>query len=164
MSITSAEILYKLSGGASNSTASNSLGGAASSTNAPGSLFNSITAAEASAGTTKYRCIYVDNTDASITLTGAVLWITSNTPSASTDLSVGIGTAAMNAAEQTVANETTAPTGVTFSAPSTKAGGIALGDIPAGQVRSIWLKYNVTAGAAATSSDPFTIRVEGSTT
>lgn len=63
----------------------------------------------------------------------------------------------------TVADEQTAPTGVTFLAAVNKAGGIALGEIPPGQTRAFWLRRTVSAGATVTASDPFTIRVEGET-
>ncbi len=61
--------------------------------------------------------------------------------------------------EQTVANESTAPTSVTFSQPSNLAGGIALGDIPAGQHRAVWARRTVNA-AAAVASDSFALRVQ----
>jgi len=44
----------------------------------------------------------------------------------------------------TVANESTAPAGVTFS-----AGPLAIGDLGPGQVKGIWLRRTVTAGAGA---------------
>jgi hypothetical protein len=68
-----------------------------------------------------------------------------------------VGTSAVNGTEQTIANETTAPTSVTFSAPSTAGTGLALGDIPAGQRRAIWLRRPVTPGAPNSASDTFTL-------
>jgi hypothetical protein len=44
-----------------------------------------------------------------------VVWISSNTPASDTQIAIGVGTAAVNGTEQTVANESTAPSGVTFS-------------------------------------------------
>ena len=48
----------------------------------------------------------------------SVIWIASNTPSADTTIEIALGSSAINGTEQTIANENTAPTGVTFSAPS----------------------------------------------
>jgi hypothetical protein len=67
---------------------------------------------------------------------------------------VGVGSAAINGTEQTVANENTAPTGgVTFAAASTYATGYALGDIPAGQHKAIWFRRTINAAAAAYDND-----------
>jgi hypothetical protein len=54
---------------------------------------------------------------------------------------------------------------VTFSTPTTKAAGLALGspDIPAGQHIAVWFRRSVNAGAAAVASNSYAIRVEGDT-
>lgn len=70
------------------------------------------------------------------------------------------GSSAVNATEQTVADENTAPTGVTFSAPSTEGASLAIGDIPAGQHKAFWIKRIITAGAAAYNSDSATLTVK----
>ena len=73
---------------------------------------------------------------------------------------MGVGSAAINGTEQTVANENTAPTGgVTFAAASTYATGYALGDIPAGQHKAIWLRRTITGPANAYDSDSVTFEV-----
>ena len=64
--------------------------------------------------------------------------------------------------EQTVADEQTAPSGVSFSAPSNFAGGLSIGDIPAGSHKAVWARRTVTAGAAAVN-DTATLRVQGDT-
>ncbi|HEV2612533.1 MAG TPA: hypothetical protein VGU61_19885 [Noviherbaspirillum sp.] len=162
MPILTTDILYRLSGGAANSTQSASLGGAKSSNAATAAIFDDVSSAESSAGDIEYRCIYVHNNHGSLSLNNAVLWLPVNTPSASTVVEAGLGTSAINATEQTVADENTAPSGVTFAAAATKGAGVALGNIPAGQHRAVWLRRTVTAAAAA-ASDSFTIRVEGDT-
>lgn len=162
MAIASTDIHYRLSGGASNAVPLASLGGIKSSVDATGVIFDDVSSAEATAGDVEYRCVYVHNTHASLTLIGAVLWMLANTPSTSTTIDVGVGTSAVNGTEQTVADEGTAPTGVTFAAAASQAAGIALGDIPAGQSRAVWLRRTVTAGAAAVA-DSFTLRVTGDT-
>lgn len=162
MAIISTDIKYRLSGGAANTDPSASLGGAKSSADAPIGIFDDVSSAEASAGSVEYRCIYVHNAHGTLTLLGAKLWIQANTPSASTDVAVGLGSSGLNGTETAVASETTAPAGVTFSTPSAFASGLSLGDLPAGQHFAVWVRRTVTAGAAATS-DSFTLRVQGDT-
>lgn len=159
MAIQSTDIVLRLSGGAANANAAVSLGGAESSTVAPANRFGTRTAAEASAGTVLYRCLYVQNNHASLTLTGATALVSSDTPDSSTTVTVGVGTSGVGGTEQTVANETAAPNGVTFS-----AGSVALGDIPAGGHVAIWEKLVIAAGAAAVNADPYNIRITGNTT
>lgn len=162
MAIVAADIEYRLSGGVSNSVQSASLGGAKSSAAASSAIFDDVSATESSAGDVEYRCIYVHNAHATLTLQNAVAWIPANTPNVATIIDIGVGTAAVNATEQTVTDESTAPSGVEFVAGANKAGGVSLGSIPAGQHKAIWLRRTVTAGAGA-ASDNFTIRVEGDT-
>lgn len=163
MAIASTDIKYRLSGGASNTDPAAALGGVASTTTDVGSAyFDDVTSAEAVAGDIEYRCIYVKNTHASLTLIGATVWIQTNTPSTSTDAAIGLGTSAINGTEQTVANENTAPTGVTFSSPTSFATGLSIGDLAAGAHKAVWVRRTVTAGAAS-ASDGFTLRVQGDT-
>lgn len=162
MPIISTDIKYRLSGGSANTDPAASLGGAKSSTDAPSGLLDTVSSGEAASGDTEYRAIYVHNAHATLTLEAAKLWIQANTPSADTTLEVGLGTSAVNATEQTVANEGVAPSGVTFVAAADEAGAISLGDIPAGQHRAVWIKRIVTAGAAA-SNDTANLRVKGDT-
>ena len=161
MAIISTDIQYRLSGGASNSDTALSLGGVKSST-AASNYFDDVSSTEASAGDTEYRCVYVHNNHGSLTLIGAKVWIQANTPSGDTDVAIGLGTSAVNGTEQTVADESTAPTGVTFSQPTTFAGGLSIGDIPFGQHKAVWVRRVVNSGAAA-YSDSFTLRVQGDT-
>lgn len=163
MTIASSDIQYRLSGGASNSTPASSLGGVKSSATVSSGIFDSVSAVEASSGRVEYRCVYVHNSHSTDTLSNAVAWVNSDTPLTTTDIAIALGSSALNGTEQTVAAETTAPGSVTFSAAATKAAGISLGNIPAGQSRALWLRRTVAAGTASVASDPFTIRVEGET-
>lgn len=158
MAILSTDIIQRLSGGASNTSAIASLGGAESTTTAPAALFDTVTAAQAAAGLVEYRCVYIHNANASLTLIGAAAQVQSDTPDATSIIDIGVGSSAVNATEQTVASESTAPSGVTFG-----AGPVALGDIPAGQYRAIWLRRTISAGCPAITGDSYTIRVSGST-
>lgn len=160
MPIAQSEVQYRLSGGASNSVPAASLGGAKSSTAVTGStLFDGVTGAESAAGSTEYRCIYVHNAHATLTLSNARAYLTS---SAGGRLSIGVGSSGISGTEQSVASETTAPASVAFSAPTDYAGGIALGNIPPGGHVAVWQRRVIPAGAAATS-DSAQIRVTGDT-
>lgn len=162
MPIISTDIQYRLSGGAANSDPNASLGGAKSSNSAPAGYFDTVTPAEGTAGDTEYRCLYVHNNHGSLSLDNAVLWIQASSLGTNQAIAVAAGSAAINATETAVANENTAPSGPTFTSPATKGAGIALGNIPAGQHKAIWVRRTVTAGAPA-SSNSFTLRVEGDT-
>jgi hypothetical protein len=156
MSITSTDIHYRLSGGASNTNPTASIGGAKSSTDAGANIFTDVSSIDAGAGEVDYRCVYVHNAHASLTLIGANLTVPANTPSPTTDIAVGIGASALNGTEAAVVDVHTAPAGVTFGSSA------ALGDIPAGQSRAVWVRRTVNAGTAA-AADTFTLRVTGDT-
>lgn len=162
MPIISTDIKYRLSGGAANTDPNASLGGAASTTDAPAGILDNVSSAEAVAGDIEYRCVYVKNNHGSLTLLGAKVWIQANTPSGDTGVEIGLGTSAINGNEQTVADESTAPSGVTFSNPANEGAGLSIGDLASGATKAVWIKRTVTAGAAATS-DSFTLRVKGDT-
>jgi hypothetical protein len=160
--IVSGDIKYRLSGGAGNADPDLSLGGVKSSTDMPADLFDDVSSAESSAGDTEYRCVYIHNNHGTLSLQTAVIWIQANTASTATQIAIGVGTAAINGTEQTVANESTAPTSVTFSEPTTFGAGLALGTLPAGQHKAVWVRRIVDAAAGA-SNDTFTLRVQGDT-
>lgn len=151
MSIVAGDIKFYLNGGAANADPNASLGGTISATQVSGSLhglFDAVGSDEASAGDIEYRALDVKNTSAE-TANNAVVYISSQTSSADTSIEIAYD----STGTQTIANESTAPTGVTFSAPATKATGISLGSIAAGGTRRIWIKRVVTAGAVKTASD-----------
>lgn len=162
MPIIASDIVYRLSGGAANSDPAASLGGAKSSVAMASTIFDDVASAEATAGDVEYRCVYVHNAHGSLVYQAPKIWIEANTPSANTTVAIGLGTSAVNATEQTVVNENTAPSGITFTEPDNYAAGVALSDIPAGQHRAIWIRRTVTAGATV-AADSFTLRVQGDT-
>lgn len=155
MPIASGDISYRLSGGSANADPLLSLGGVKSSVSALASIFDNTSGAESAAGDTEYRCIYVH---VAVAATSVKVWLAANTPSSSTDATIGLGTSALNGTEQTIANEDTAPTGVTFSAAGTLGAAIDLGAMSAGSSRAVWIKRVVTAGAGAAVGDGFTLR------
>lgn len=130
-------------------------------------LFDNISGAENAASTTDYRCVFIYNSNPTLTLQAAITWISAEVPGGA-DIYIGvdpapaspIGQATAQAAS--VGNELTSPTGVAFTNPTTKASGVSMGDIPPGQCRAIWLKRSAT-NSTALSNDGVTIRVEGDT-
>ena len=167
MAITTPDFVTRLSGGAANASGNAALGGAKSANAMSGSvdgLFDFTSGAESAAGDVEYRCVYLHNENGTDTMLGAVVWISANTPLAGTVLAIGVGTAAVNGTEQTVANESTAPAGVTFSEPASAGSGLALGDIPAGQHKAIWLRRTVTAGSGSSANDTWSLGYQCETT
>jgi hypothetical protein len=168
MPISSTDLKYRLSGGASNADPNASLGGAKSSTevtdNTDNNLFDDVSGAEHTAGDVEYRCIYCHNGHGSLTLTGAAVWIDSDTSGADSDISIAVGTAAVNGTEQTIADESTAPTGVSWSdAAVSRATGLSLGDLPAGQHKAVWVRRTITAGSTPQAADTCSLRFGGDT-
>jgi hypothetical protein len=168
MPIVGTDIQYRLSGGAANAVPNASIGGAKSSVSVVDAtlhnLFDVVSSAEALSGDVEYRCFYVHNAHATLTLTAAKIWIQTQTPDTETSADIGLAAAAVNATETAVANENTAPAGgVTFSAPANEGAALVIGDIPAGQHKAIWVRRTVNAAAAAYNTDSVIIRVKGDT-
>lgn len=167
MAILTTDLKYYQSGGAGNTTPDNSLGGIISTTEvADGALhglFDIVDSAESTSGDTEYRCIYLKNTSA-LTLLGAYIYVSSNTTSTDTSISIALGSSAVNGTEQTVGNESTKPVGLeAFSTAAGSGNAITIGDIPAGQTKALWLERTVDAAAVAFSGDTFTIQFGGGT-
>jgi hypothetical protein len=172
------EILLKyttLSGSAGNSTTSTpnaSLGKYVSTTAWPGGtpndLFDDISGAENAASTVDYRCVGVHNSNTSNSLVNAVAYLSAETAGGASlalaadttaTSAVGSATAQMLAAT----SETVGPqTSLTYTAPTTAAAGVALGSIPSGSVKGLWIR-RTAANTAALSSDGATVAVTGDT-
>jgi hypothetical protein len=164
--VSAANLKYYLSGGVGNSDPTASLGGVISSTEVGSSIdnvFADVSSAEALAGSVKYRCIYFKNTDADGTgLINPYLWI-NQVMSGADAVAIGLDGNGKNATAVTIANENTAPAGVSFTAPTTKAGGLALPSQPYAQNDriAIWIQRTVPASCAPAANDNGSIRVEG---
>ncbi|NKB37862.1 MAG: hypothetical protein GKR93_11955 [Gammaproteobacteria bacterium] len=167
MPIVAGDIDFHLSGGAANAVPDAALGGAISSVEivaaTVSNLFDVVDGDEADAGDTEYRCFYVKNNHGSLTLQGAEVWVQTETPSVDTDEEIGLGTSAVNGIEQTIADESTAPAGVVFSQANGEGSSLAIGDIPAGEHKAIWVKRVISAAASAVNADASLIRVKGAT-
>lgn len=164
MAIVASDLKIRLSGGSSNSDVNASLGGVKSSTevtdNTTHNLFDQVTGTESNAGDTEYRGVYLHNGHGSLTAQNTHVYISSNTGSADTTIDIALAGEGLNSTMETVANENTAPSGETFSAPTTYAGGLDMGNVPAGQHYGLWIRRTVTAGAAAVNDDAVTIKYD----
>lgn len=169
MTVLGTNLRFYLSGGATNTDPAASLGGARSSTQVGASvaqLFADVTSTQAAAGLTDYRCVYFRNEDADANgLIAPATWIFQPTGNAEDAVAIGLDAAGKNGTAATIATETDAPTGVTFSAPLTFASGLALPSAPYVQNDDIalWVRRTVTAGASPTAADMVVIRVQGDT-
>ncbi len=177
-SIVAGDLLWKYSvtsgttGNTTAGTAAGSLGKYISTTAVSSTtlndLFDDITPAENAASTVDYRLIFLHNNHATYTYTSPFIYLSSETAGgASISISVdttGVtakGSAAVQA--KTIANETTAPSTQSFSAPTSFGTGLAMSDIPAGSVQGIWVK-RTAANTAALALDGVVLTVQGNTT
>ena len=133
-----------------------------------GALFDNISGAENAASTVDYRCFFVLNNHATLTLENAVVFVQSevsggaNIALATDNIAVSAkGASSAQAAE--VANETTAPSGVSaFSTPTTSGTGLSLGSIGPGQVKAVWVRRTAT-NSSALNNDGVTVAINGDT-
>jgi hypothetical protein len=137
-------------------------GGGVITSGATDNVFADVPPDEATAGSTKYRGIYIKNKHATITWEDVAVWISSLTSSTDTEFDIALADEAVNAAMETIADEDTAPSGPSFTRPTSFGAGLSIGDIPAGQYKGIWIRRTVTAGATA-ASDSGTITCQGAT-
>lgn len=136
-------------------------GGGAITSNVANNVWDDVGSSEASSDT-EYRCLYVKNAHGTLTLQTASLYIDALTTSSGTEFDLGADPAAIGSdSSTTIANENTAPGSVTFSRPTTKAGGLIQADIAAGSKKAFWIRRTVTSASAG--SDSGSIRLEGDT-
>lgn len=162
-----ATLVFRLTGGSSNSDINASLGGVMSSTSvsstALNNIFDDVSPDEAISGDTEYRFIDVYNSgddDA----TSVQIYISSNTTSTDTELQIGQD-ATNNphlaaTSLETLSDESTAPADpvVSFGTHDSE-NKLSLSDIPAGYAARICLERVVSSSAGNTSSDSATLAV-----
>lgn len=173
MSIVASDIKKRFSvaaaaGNTTSGTAAASLGDQISTTDITdatiGNLFDDISGAEATAGDTEYRCIFILNNHATLTLQAATIAVQSETSGGST-ITIALDNIATSAKGSssaqatTIADESTTPTGV----GSFGAGPLTIGDLAPAECKAIWVKRVTSAGAAVTNPDTAVLRVSGDT-
>ena len=146
-----------------------SLGGFAATTVVPSAtknaVFRDVTPAERASGIVLYRSMWVANESATDTLTDAHFWLVSEVAGGG-NIAIGLDPVGVEPTDddyqqgEIAASETTAPTGITFSAPTTKSAALQPGDVPPGYGFMVHFRLVVTAGAAALTGDGVSWRCE----
>ncbi len=168
MAIVAADIVIRLSQGNTNaqttSTPNASLGGTMSTTAWAGGtlhdLFDQVSGTENGASESEYRCVYFLNNHGTLTAEAIKAYISAETAGGAS-LAIGLDPAGVGNGTSTgvatvVANEDTAPTGVTFSSPTTDAGGLAPANVAPAQAFAIWIR-RTTANTSAVNNDGGTL-------
>ena len=179
MPIASSDILIKwstTSGSAGNTTAAGaagtSLGKYITTTQITdatlNNLFPDVTGDENAASNVDYQCVFVHNNHGSLTYIGPVIYISAEvaggvSTAIAVDSTAASAVGSASAQALTIANKNTAPAAISFSSPTTKATGLALSDIVAGNVKAYWVR-RTAANTAAVNNDGGTVTVAGDTT
>lgn len=141
--------------------AASNLGGAISAielTGAKHELIDKFTGSETRDGTTIYACIYVKNKGAE-QAENVTVHIDNETTHGSMNVQIGLGASAINANEPSIANEKTAPAGVSFVEANSEESGLSVGSLSAGECKAFWLKYIVPAGTTAVNNYAVSIEI-----
>ncbi len=128
--------------------------GGALTDDALNNIWDDVSSADASAGDTEYRCAYVKNTHGSLSVANVKVEI--DTDPAESNFETGLGAAGKNGTESAIADEDTAPGGVSFG-----TGALNLGTLAAGDFYPIWIKRIVSAGAGGATPDSGVLRILG---
>lgn len=184
MAITSGDIKFKLStksgsaGNQNTSTPAASLGKYISTTEITSAqlnnLFDDVTGDENANEDVEYRCFFVHNAHASLTLENIKVWMSdeaaggANIAFARTKqnfplIAVPVGSSSAQAEE--VADESTIPSTLVsgdFYSPTTKETGAGIPDLEPGYVCSFWVRRTAQNNSAL-DNDGVTLKVEGDT-
>lgn len=158
MAVVASELKFFLSGGASNTDPSLSVGGEMSSTEVSSllnGLFDAVSAGEATTGLVDYRCIYLQNTNLTNTVNDVKLWIQSQTSSPNTDIAIGLDLAGPNGEAGTDPEEPT------YSIPGDVGSGLDMGNLTGEDFYAFWIRRTVNPGASSAASDASQLRISG---
>jgi hypothetical protein len=127
-------------------------------------LFRQVLTAEAELGVTLFRCWYFYNKHTSKPLKNVVMYFSVPVTNSSITMSIGRGTSAIDktSVEQTIATETTLPSGVTFKVqPVNRTAGLALEKEVAGtEHAAIWMRMVVPVGTQPSVFTHYKIQIE----
>ena len=133
-------------------------------------LFDDVSGAEAGAGDTEYRAVAFLNNHGSLALTACVCWISVDTGNGEDDIKFDVEAPdnEVNGEIQTIANESTAPTGLGGWSDATSKGTgkdcpLGSNEVGNGEWFGIWWQRIISAAASAVTDETCTIRVEGDT-
>lgn len=180
MAISSSDIKIKLStksGSAGNSLSQSnvnaSLGKYISTTEfvsaTANNLFDNVTGARNVSSAVDYRCIFVHNSHATLSLESAAIYLSSQV-SGGTTIAIAVDNVAASAIGSSSAQAFEASTTTTdpsdgvgsFSSPTTADDALSLGTIPAGYCKAVWIR-RTAANTGAVDDDGATFVVIGDT-
>lgn len=105
----------------------------------------SFSAAEATSGANHYRGLILQNKHSADGMTGLTVWLDSGMGATVAVASETVSSDAI----QTIADESTAPTGRTWETGTTEGTGLVLGAVAAGSGVGLWIRTTIAASAAA---------------
>lgn len=154
-----ANLIFTLTGGASNTNPAASLGGVGSSeelsATALNNLFEDVSPADAVAGDDEYKAIDIyNNGDAEAV--SVEFYFDAQSTSGDTDVAAGL-----DSGTQTIVDKDTAPSSptITFTAP-TSASKLSVSNIAAGSRQRVWIRRHVDAAAGNLANDLATLAVQ----
>ena len=172
MPVADADIQFRFSGGAGNASAAASLGGVMSTTAWTGGslhdLFDAVSGDDNAASVIDYRCIYVRNNSAFTWGPNIKIWFSAVTAGGASlaiglDLA-GVGNGATTGVADTISTETETPapavTFVTDTVAISKATGLSIPNLIAGNAHAIWIR-RTASNSGALANDGATIQVQG---
>ncbi|CAM0071080.1 hypothetical protein VPHF86_0348 [Vibrio phage F86] len=130
-------------------------------------LFDAVPSSEASAGRVEYRCIYVENDHASLTLYDSKIFISSNTDSSGTTIEIGVDPVSVNGEDSLIAlvdevDSSNLLSSVVWSTSPTFDNGLSLGNLAAGEQRAVWIRRTINSATVATA-ETATLALRGDT-
>jgi hypothetical protein len=108
----------------------------------------------------EYRCIYVKNEHGTLTWQNVVQWILTQSTAA---IAIALAGEGLNGTAETIADESTAPAGETFTSPTTEGAALSIGDMAPDDYYPTWIRRTVAAEQTALSNDTAVLRTKGDT-
>lgn len=164
MAVLSSEIKFYYSGGTTNSSPANSIGGSISSVEISASLhslFDIVGVIESRIGDTEYRCMYVKNTNNTSSLFDILVWITNSSLTEGLDLSLGLAVEGINGTAELLASEGVTPSSVVFSTPTSFSNALTIAELQPSEYHAIWIKRVLAPNTPTIGVNSATIIVEG---
>lgn len=133
-------------------------------------LFDDVSGAENAASDVEYRCVFLTNTHATLTLQSAAVWLSAET-AGGTDVAIALDSTGVVAGDAVAAqaleiddegDSTDVLSGLSFSSPTTFETGLSIGDIAPGETIAVWWRRTAN-DTAAVNDDGATLSIQGDT-
>lgn len=130
-------------------------------------VFTEVSDVDNAASIVEYQCVFLHNNHATLSYDTVVVYM-SGSVAGGTEFAFAVDSTAASAVggagaqALTIANKTTAPAALSFTAPTTEGTGLSLGNIAAGFVKAIWVR-RTAANSAALANDGATWTFHGVT-